>query len=354
MREKCQINRLISTMLLGSVMFSLLACESTQHSKDAKVEQRVVMPKTELPTWWKQWKNESESSRQVIQKMTYHANLKNPDVAYKQFLEAFNDDVKIYGLEEGVLDKEAVKEHYYPVFYFLKLALVNDVLIAAGDQVMERYHAWRAFDVNDKALKFDGCQFKPESGAFSIRGYTLFNIDNDQIVRRYSNHDHGYRMQQTCNDQAKGDVLKASLSGDFPDDTQMYNWGEKYLKSLSAINDSTDDRLSKAASLFSDSAVIHGVKEGFGTVDDLKSYLSLVWKAFPDLIYHANGQATAWGRLAINYQAAGSHRGQWFNVAADHQPVLLRGEVVLQFDQNGKIVEAWIYDHLEELDKAYY
>ena len=86
----------------------------------------------------------------------------------------------------------------------------------------------------------------------------------------------------------------------------------------------------------------------------MKSYLSTLWKAFPDLIYHANGKATAWGRVAINYQASGSHRGQWFNVEPDHQPVLLTGEVILQFDKQGKVIEAWIYDHLESLDNPYY
>ena len=354
MNIKHKINCLLSYVILSCVIFTLTACDSSKSLKEVKGEKETRISTAELPQWWRQWKRTSEASRHVIQQMTYHANLKNPDVAYKMFLDTFNKDVSIYGLDKGVLDKEAVKEHYYPVFYFLKLALVNDVLIAAGDQVMERYHAWRTFDINDKAIEFDGCQFKPENGAFSIRGYTLFNIENDKIIRRYSNHDHGYRMQQTCKDKAKGETLKASLSGGFSDDTQMYSWGEEYIQNLSAINESSDARLAKAVSMFNDGAVIHGVKHGVGFVGDLKSYFSLIWKAFPDLIYHANGKATAWGRLAINYQAAGSHRGQWFNVPADHQPVLLNGEVVLQFNQQGKVVEAWLYDHLEDLDKSYY
>ncbi|MCK5881071.1 MAG: ester cyclase, partial [Sinobacterium sp.] len=145
-----------------------------------------------------------------------------------------------------------------------------------------------------------------------------------------------------------------SLAGGFENDKKMYAWGEQYIENLSAINESHTSRLDKAISLFSDGAVIHGVKGGDGSVNDMKTYLSTIWKAFPDLIYHANGQATAWGRVAINYQAAGSHRGQWFNIPADHQPVLLTGEVVLQFNKQGKVVEAWVYDHLESVEKDYY
>ena len=338
--------------IIASLLFAIAACSSTEPQPIA--EQKTAITHTELPSWWLQWKKETEQSRLVIQQMTYNANLKDTDIAYDRFLEAFDENVSIYGLDEKTLDKKGVKEHYYPVFKFLKLALVNDVLIASGDQVMERYHAWRAFDANAKGLEFDGCQFNPKSGAFSIRGYTLFNIENDKIIRRYSNHDHGYRLAQTCKDQAKGDALKASLAGGFPDDKKVYAWADLYIKNLSAINESNSSRLEKSVSIFSDKAIIHGVKEGDGDVDDMKSYLSSLWKAFPDLIYHANGKATAWGRVAINYQAAGSHRGQWFNTPADHQPVLLTGEVILQFDQQGKVIEAWVYDHLESLDQPYY
>ncbi|NVK10610.1 MAG: ester cyclase [Gammaproteobacteria bacterium] len=332
----------------ASLILLLGGCSATTHTP----EHERGTPN--LPTWWLEWKSQTETSRQTIQRMTYHANLPDPDEAFPLFVDTFSDEVEIYGLSNEVEGKAIIEEHYYPVFYFLKLALVNDVLIASGNQVMERYHAWRSFPPDSEALEFDGCQFKPESGAFSIRGYTLFEIDQEQIVRRFSNHDHGYRMQQTCGDGTAGDEIKAQLSGGFPDDNQVYQWGEAYVTGLSQINANPSERPVIASTMFTEDAVIHGVSAGVGTVEDFQGYLAQLWEAFPDLIYHTNGAATSWGRVAIQYQAAGSHRAPWFGVEPNHQPVLLRGEVVLRFNQEGQIVEAWIYDHLDELMAPYF
>ena len=303
----------------------------------------------DLPEWWNDWAKRTEASRKTINDMTTSANKLDADIAYNEFLEYFDEDVKIHGLTDSTVGKETVKEHYYPVFHILNLVLVNDALIAVGDQVMERYHAWRSFDAETGTLQFDNCEFKPKSGAFSIRGYTLFNIREGKIVERFSNHDHGYRFQQTCGKADKGNAIKASLSGGFENDNEVYQWGLTQLDNMSKINLSMEDRLALATDSFAKDAEILGVGPKPASIKELKQYLKTLWSAFPDLIYHQNGAATAWGRLAINYQAAGSHRGEWYGDKATHQAILLKGEMILQFNQEGKIIKASIYDKLDQL-----
>ena len=340
-------------LMIASATVLCAACSNTNYTAEP-VTHHNERGAPNLPEWWIEWRDTTEASRETIQMMTYHANLRDTEVAFERFISTFDDEVEIYGLASEVEGKEIVEEHYYPVFYFLKLALVNDMLVASGDRVMERYHAWRSFPRDSEPLQFDGCEFQPSTGAFSIRGYTLFQIRDEKIIRRYSNHDHGYRMAQTCGESAAGDAIKAELSGGFADDNVVYDWGDLFIGSMSHINESAETRPVLATQQFAADAVIHGIGAQPGGVSDYQAYLSQLWASFPDLIYHSNGAATAWGNLAINYQAAGSHRAEWLGIEANHQPVMLKGEIILRFNQDGLIEEAWVYDHLDKLMNPYF
>lgn len=86
---------------------------------------------------------------------------------------------------------------------------MTEALVVAGPMAAQRYHS--LFKLNGT---FDGVTYQNKKMA--IRGVTFFEFDeNDQIKKRWSNHDHAYRMKQILGEEGerKGRLISKKLNG---------------------------------------------------------------------------------------------------------------------------------------------
>ena len=285
------------------------------------------------------WQQRSEETRRLMNKMDEIINSPDDEKAYPEYMKIFSPDIKAHGLTpEGSADLEEVKQHYKPVFeFFDNGVLVSEEVIVAGEMAAQRYHS--LFTLNGI---FDGVEI--EDKVMAIRGITFFRFDeNQQIIERWSNHDHAYRMVQLMgvDGERKGSELRKLLNGPGLDEQEVYDLIEEMFKSFNQIHD-PQLRATQFFSVFDSSIVVHGLTEETGNFDTLKQYYQDLWLAIPDLVLAVGSKMSAWSMAAVRWKGAGSHRGGYLGSEASWKPITRNGELIVRFNSNGKAEEIWV------------
>jgi len=339
-----------------TVLWTLLACSSQESLPE--IEQENLVFQAQLPTWWRDWRNRSEESRQNLQRMFRHANLKNANRAFERVLDNYSEDAEIDGLAKKAKDKDDFEKTLQPLFFNKNIALVSEGFIAAGDNVVNRFHAIH-YESHDMALEkrvvrspvkttrssqvknplMKTCK-SDSTKNFAIWGQSFTHVENGHIQYQVLD------LKHSCKD-----LRYAQLSGKAAQHQQkMQAFADQLVAGMSAIQQQVDTRLSSVESLFLADAQVYGVAEEEAGLEAYQDYLVVLWQAFPDLEYRLRHVVIVDDYLAIGYQATGSHQESWYGLAADKQPVSMRGEMILQFNKAGEVEKAWVYDHLRDLD----
>jgi predicted ester cyclase len=261
--------------------------------------------------------------------------------SYDRYLQMFAPDVVAHGLYEGEeADLDRIREHYRPVFFELTDGvLLSDDVIVAGRMAAQRYHSMLYLQG-----EFDGVE--AVNRAVFLRGQTFFRFNHGmQIVERWSNHDHAFRLTQLKGEQGalEGERLAAVLNGPGLSEQAVRN-------KLAAINAAFNlvqmppERESQYLRFFADDVRVHGIADEAVGIEALRRYQRARWRAFPDIERALDAELSAWSYGAIRWRALASHRDDFGGLAASNRPVRLTGEAVMRFDASGKVVEIWIND----------
>lgn len=262
--------------------------------------------------------------------------------AYDDYMNMFSKDVQAYGLlESGPADLDYVKQHYKPVFeFFDDGSLVTDTLVVAGNMAAQRYHS--LFILNGS---FDGVSYQDKLAA--IRGFTFFEFnDNGQIIRRWSNHDHAYRMGQFLGAQGReqGTILSMRLNGPGLSAQKV----EENMRALVAANNEIHDpalRKSAVMSMFSPAVKVWGVTKSVAGYDELSRYFSDIWKSFPDLVFIPGDVLSAWSFGAVILTGRGTQKGNNNSPDADMAPIKITIELIVHFNNPAEIDTVYLYQH---------
>jgi predicted ester cyclase len=284
----------------------------------------------------------SEHTRKLMHKMDNRINASDEDGGYDRYMSMFSEDIEAWGLiESGPAELKTVKHHYKPVFeYFEDGVLVTESLVVAGNMAAQRYHSM--FKLNGT---FDGVTYKGKQ--IAIRGVTFFQFDeHDRIITRWSNHDHAYRMGQILGKEGEeqGRQISKKLNGPGLSANEV----EKNIESLvSSFNIIHDPKLRSESflSFFASDVKVMGLNESPAGLKELGAYTYRLWGAFPDLVLIPGDIMSAWSFGATVLTAHGSHRADFDGVKADYSPVRLTMEIILHFNDHGKIKEFRIYQH---------
>ncbi len=289
----------------------------------------------------KKWTSKSNHTRTLMLEMDLAIRDRLPKRSYDRYMKFFSADIQAYGLyEDGPADLDGLRKHYHPVFFELRDGvLLSDEVIVAGPMAAQRYHSMLYLDG-----EFDGVEAR--GIPVHLRGQTFFLFNTEgKISKRWSNHDHAFRMKQLLGDKGakEGSKVSAILNGPGMSESEV-------LKKLRVMTDafnlvtSPDERLSQYLSFFREDVLVHGLAQTAGDRRQLSDYLEKIWNAFPDLTRVDEAKLTAWSFGAVRWRALGSHRGDFDDHAASMQPALLKGEAIMKFDITGKISEIWIND----------
>ena len=288
------------------------------------------------------WIEKSEATRKLMQEMDKTINQVDRNKAYHDYMKFFARELQAYGLlETGVADLEYVKQHYNPVFeYFDDGSLVTDTLVVAGNMAAQRYHS--LFTLNGD---FDGVSYKGKLVA--IRGFTFFEFnENGQIIRRWSNHDHAYRMEQILGASGKesGTILSKRLNGPGLSAQKV----SETIRALVAANNRIHDpelRKSATMAIFSPAVKVWGVTKSVAGYDELSRYFSDIWKSFPDLVFIPGDLLSAWSFGAVILTGHGTPKGNIKSTDTDVAPVKITIELILHFNDLSKIDLVYLYQH---------
>ncbi len=288
------------------------------------------------------WIEKSEVTRKLMQEMDKTINQADRNKAYHDYMNFFANELQAYGLSEtGVANLDYVKQHYKPVFeYFDDGLLVTDTLVVAGNMAAQRYHS--LFTLNGS---FDGVSYKDKLAA--IRGFTFFEFnENGRIIRRWSNHDHAYRMEQLLGAQGRehGTILSKRLNGPGLSAQKV----EETIRALVAANNRIHDpdlRKSETMAMFSPDVKVWGVTKSVAGYDELSRYFSDIWKSFPDLVFIPGDLLSAWSFGAVILTGHGTQRGNIKSTDTDVAPIKITIELILHFNDLSKIDLVYLYQH---------
>jgi predicted ester cyclase len=292
------------------------------------------------------WRGLSERTRADVYRMEARVNGVPADPAgrqraYEDYMATFSPGVVVHGLVPGATDHAGVRRFYAGLFGTLRdSVLVSDELIVAGPMAAQRYHA-----VGRMTGEFDGVVL--DDRLVALRGQTFFRLGHDgRIVERWSNHDHGYRMAQTVGPEGRvrGEQLARELNGPGLDEQAVYARLAALEGAMNQVQD-PEGRERAVLALFDPAAVVHdGGPEAAGMAGLLRD-LRTLWEAFPDLVVSHEARLSAWSMGAVRWRGTGSRRGAWQDGPADWLPVLLSGEMIMRYGDDGRIVELWTYLH---------
>ncbi len=100
--------------------------------------------------------------------------------------------------------------------------------------------------------------------------------------------------------------------------------------------------------LYAPEAVFYGYPpEVPPTFEGIKGFYGVLWDAFPDIVLVFDDVIAESDRVAIRYNARGSHRGEFMGAAPSGSEVVFNGMTILRFDDAARCVERW-----QQLDVA--
>lgn len=288
------------------------------------------------------WTEKSESTRLLMQEMDNTINLPDRNKAYDDYMRLFAGELQAYGLlESGPADLDHIKQHYKPVFEnFDDGSLVTDTLVVAGNMAAQRYHS--LFTLNGS---FDGIYYEDKLAA--IRGFTFFEFnEHNQIIRRWSNHDHAYRMGQLLGARGReqGALLSKQLNGPGLSAQKV----EEQIKALVAAANQIHDpalRMAQVMSMFSQDVKAWGVAEAEAGYNGLSGYFSGIWESIPDLVVVAGDVLSAWSFGATVLTGHGTWRKNHQSHGANDIIRKLTIELIVRFDDQARIDSVYLYQH---------
>jgi len=284
----------------------------------------------------------SEHTRYLMHQMDSRINASDEDGGYERYISIFSEDIKAYGLiESGPADLDTVKHHYKPVFeFFEEGVLVTESLAVAGNMAAQRYHSF--FKLNGT---FDGVTYKGKQMA--IRGITFFQFDeHDKIIKRWSNHDHAYRMGQILGKKGEeqGRLISNTLNGPGLSANEVEKNIESLVSSFNIIHDSKL-RAESFYSFFTSDVKVMGISESPAGLKELSAYSERLWQAFPDLVLIPGDIMSAWSYGASVLTGHGSHRATFEGNEATQAPMSIKLELIVHFNDQGKIDKLHLYQH---------
>ena len=99
--------------------------------------------------------------------------------------------------------------------------------------------------------------------------------------------------------------------------------------------DEFDDLLTDDVVLVRDEEKAHGR-------DEFKAVLARLQRAFPDIQYRVDDVIVAGGdRIALRWEARGTHRGEYLGVAATGRPVSYTGVTIYEL-RDGRVARIWV------------
>ena len=288
------------------------------------------------------WDIKSEKTKAALHRMDAMVNSgsgENRDENFENYMSMFSPDVIIHGLVPGTVDYQGVREFYGALFgTFEDSVLVSDELIIAGDMAAQRYHS-----LGYMTGEFDGV--KMDRKRVAIRGQTFFKIDdNEQIIERWSNHDHGFRLAQILGDERRqdGDWMAKALNGPGLSEAEIYQRLDEMRNIFSRI-DNPKIRRQEFFALFDKDLIVHGLRgEENANYQDFENYIDEFWTVYPDAILSIDSMLSAWSMGAIRWQVTGSDRSATSKSSADWMPTKLTGDAILTYRATGKIDRVWL------------
>lgn len=252
----------------------------------------------------------------------------NGDIGLPAYLALFSESVEAWGLVPGTaVDGEGLASHYAPVFSnFDKSVLVSDEIIVAERRAAQRYHAM--FFLTGE---FDGVTATAQKTF--IRGSTFFQFDEAGLIqRRWSNHDHGYRLQQllgTEQGRVEGDDLSLLLNGPgLPE--------AKVLATLESIR-LDFNRMTNGQGRYD--AVSGYLSPSLEERNQLLERLSAFWQVVPDALLTFDAVISAWSMAAVRWRISGSSRAAVPGLPPPGNVMYIGGETFLTFDDAGQVTD---------------
>jgi predicted ester cyclase len=284
----------------------------------------------------------SEHTRYLMQQMDNRINASDEDGGYERYMSIFSEDIKAYGLiEQGPADLDTVKHHYKPVFEFFEDGvLVTESLVVAGNMAAQRYHSFFKLNGTFDKVTYEGKQM-------AIRGVTFFQFDeHDKIIKRWSNHDHAYRMGQILGKEGeeKGKLISNTLNGPGLSVNEVEKNIESLISSFNIIHN-PKLRANSFYSFFTSDVKVMGIRESPAGLKELSAYTERLWQAFPDLVLIPGDIMSAWSYGALRLTGHGSQRQSYENISPSFQPAELTLELIVHFDMQGKIDFLYLYQH---------
>jgi steroid delta-isomerase-like uncharacterized protein len=112
--------------------------------------------------------------------------------------------------------------------------------------------------------------------------------------------------------------------------------------SVQRILDAYNGRASEAfdALLTDDVVLVRNEVKGRGR-DAFKAVVAKLWEAFPDLQYRIDDAVVTSDRIAMRWQASGTHRGEYFGVKPTGRTIGYSGITLYEL-RDGRIARAWV------------
>jgi steroid delta-isomerase-like uncharacterized protein len=98
--------------------------------------------------------------------------------------------------------------------------------------------------------------------------------------------------------------------------------------------DEFDDLLTDDVVLVRDEEKAHGR-------DEFKAVLGRLQRAFPDIQYRIDDVIIAGDRIALRWEARGTHRGDYLGVPATGRPVTYTGVTIYEL-RDGRVARIWV------------
>jgi steroid delta-isomerase-like uncharacterized protein len=104
--------------------------------------------------------------------------------------------------------------------------------------------------------------------------------------------------------------------------------------------------------LVSQNRTAHNLLDGTvnnGTLDDLRKFLTYLFKAFPDLNYTIEDIIAENDLVVTRVVLHGTHKGEFWGYPASNNRIEYLSEIFFMRLENGKIVESWVQFDLHNL-----
>lgn len=252
----------------------------------------------------------------------------NGEAGLPAYLALFSESVEAWGLVPGAaVDREGLASHYSPVFSnFDQSVLVSDEIIVAERSAAQRYHAMFFL-----AGEFDGVTATAQKTF--IRGSTFFQFDETGLIRRrWSNHDHGYRLQQlmgTEQARVEGDDLSLLLNGPGLPEAEVLATLENMRLDFNRMADGRGRY----------SAISGYLAPSLEERHQLLERLSAFWQVVPDALLTFDAVISAWSMAAVRWRVSGSLRAAVPGLPSPGNVMYIGGETFLTFDEAGQVTE---------------